>query len=68
MTKKIEIEEIEEIEKEEENAETVKNDKTSVSVSVSFQGKVRVFSKEIHGKGFLKLAQEFANKFKGELA
>lgn len=44
----------------------VKNDKNSVLVS--FQGKKREYSKELHGKDFLKLAQEFADKHNGELA
>lgn len=64
MTKRTNVVEVEEVEEVEEEKE--KHNKNSVSVS--FQGKTRVFSKEIHGKDFLKLAQEFANKHNGELA
>ena len=40
---------------------------TSEAVSVEFQGGVREFSKEIHGKDFKKVAEEFAETHKGKI-
>lgn len=37
-------------------------------VTVTWNGGSRVYSKEIHGADFEKLAKQFADKFKGDLA
>jgi hypothetical protein len=37
-------------------------------VTVSWRGMTRVYSEEVHGKDFEKLAKEFAEKFMGEVA
>lgn len=34
-------------------------------VTVSFGGKTRVYSLSVHGENFLKLAEEFASKYRG---
>ena len=38
------------------------------SVTVSWKGKSRVYSKAIHGDDFLALAEQFAKKFGGVIA
>lgn len=41
---------------------------TKTSVTVSFRGTSRVYSKEAHGADFKDLAEEFAGKVGGEIA
>jgi hypothetical protein len=50
-------------------AETKKAvESTKTSVVVSYRGNTRIYSKEIHGADFKKLAQDFAEKFNGTIA
>lgn len=52
-------------------AEGVKNEATKTKrneVTVSYRGLTRVYSREIHGDDFEKLAQSFAQKFDGTVA
>lgn len=48
--------------------ETAAEEKPSKdSVTVSWRGKTRVFSKDVHGKDFVKFAEQFAKKHGGEV-
>lgn len=52
--------------KKKETAEEVKQE-TPVGVFVRWNGNERVYSLEVHGKDYRKLAQEFAGKVGGEV-
>lgn len=60
--------EVEETETQVEETETQVEEKSSkTEVTVTWRGNSRVFSKEIHGDDFKKVAKQFAEKFEGTI-
>jgi uncharacterized protein YlxW (UPF0749 family) len=70
------VEEVEEVESTEEEVEDTEEEvedteeeiSSKDSATVNWQGQSRVYSKEVHGKGYKALAQEFATKKGGIVA
>jgi len=56
------------VEEEVEDVETEEETPSKGSVTVSWRGNTRVYSKEVHGKDFKALAKEFADKKGGVVA
>lgn len=54
--------------KKQEEVQEVESTESKDSVTVTWKGNSRTYSKEIHGDDFKTLAKEFSKKISGELA